>query len=242
MQNFGRESMDPFNEVKDDAWSAISVLDSIVSERLDGKSRDLLALAVDFDNNMLELEEIMVELRQAVEVGEANPENFQLTRQDIATRSAALDELHSRINGVARRWHEAQSDKGINVRQVTTMSNRISQDDGIVGGLKGEDAKPSLSQFQEQQYIQEQDNQLDNIHITMRNLNAQAAAMGNELEEQGHYLDELDYEVDTVGGKLRRGMRRIETVLDQNRDNALNCCIMVLVVVLGVLLVVIIAV
>lgn len=227
--------MDPFNEVKDDAWSAISVLDGIVSERLDGNKSNAQALATDFQNNMLELEEIMAELRQAVEVGEASPAHFQLTLEDIKARSGALDALHHRINDVSRRWHEAQNDKGINVRQVTSMSNRISHDD------EGTPVAGLVSQFQEQQYIQEQDVQLDSIHITMRNLNAQAAAMGSELAEQGHILDELDYEVDTVGGKLRRGMRRIENVLELNHANALNCCIVVLMVALGVLLVVAIA-
>lgn len=227
--------MDPFNEVKDDAWATISMLDAIIADRIENKSKDIAALTTDYDNNMLELEEIMGELRQAVEVGEANPEHFLLSRHDIQARSRALDELHHRINEVTHRWQETQNDRGLNVRQVTTMSNRISQDDGE------QPKQAALNQFQEQQYIQEQDNQLDTIHVTMRNLNAQAAMMGGELEEQGHILDELDYEVDTVGSKLQRGMRRVESVLERNRNTALNCCIVLLMIALGVLLVIAIA-
>ena len=116
------------------------------------------------------------------------------------------------------------------------MSNRISQD-----GQEDEDIDPfsadsAMTSYQQQELIQEQD-LLDDIHQTMMNLNQQAAIMGDELEEQGFMLDELDYEMDNVDNKLQRGMKSINIFLERNKETASNWCIGILVVVLCVLLV-----
>ncbi|KAK6463712.1 member of the syntaxin family of t-snares [Scheffersomyces coipomensis] len=243
--------MDPFNEVKEDAWSTVGTLENILSTKIITPDTIL-----DFNNNYQELLEIFEDLKQAHKIGEQQPDKFHLSNQDIDNRKLILKELDGKIKDIQIQWNHIQNNSfdsrsstplmNRKPRDVTTMSNRISQD--------GDSSNPEnpfndsisnldngLNQFQQQQLIDEQDLQLDSIHDTMRNLNQQAMMMGNELEEQGIMLDELDHEIDNVSSKVQRGLKRINHVLEKNRETASNWCIGILTVALCVLLILVIA-
>lgn len=222
--------MDPFNEVKEDAYASIRALDNIINLRPNGKP-PTNEQQQDFENSFQELQEIYRDLQQALSISESQPSKFNLSDIDISNRKSILSDLNNQIQHLEKKWNQKQ------YRDVTTMSNRISQD-----GQEDEDIDPfsadsAMTSYQQQELIQEQDLQLDDIHQTMMNLNQQAAIMGDELEEQGFMLDELDYEMDNVDNKLQRGMKSINIFLERNKETASNWCIGILVVVLCVLLV-----
>lgn len=219
--------MDPFNEVQDDAWATVGVLERLVREVNVRNSQDLSA---DIENNLQEFQEIYTDLEQALAVSEQQPQRFGLSSEDLRQRRNVLGQLKTRINQIRLDWH------GKKQREVTTMSNRISQDENPFL-----DPPSGLSELQTQEVIQEQDMQLDSIHETMRNLNQQASMMGLELEDQGFMLDELDADLDHVGSKLQRGMRRVNQVIERNKETASNWCIGILTVVLCILLILVIA-
>ncbi|SCV03505.1 LAME_0H10968g1_1 [Lachancea meyersii CBS 8951] len=89
----------------------------------------------------------------------------------------------------------------------------------------------------QQEMLQEQDQHLDTIQQSMRNLHLQASTMGQELEDQGVMLDEMDGSVDNVMSKLSRGRRQLEWVYEKNKEKFNDCCIGLLIVALIVLLV-----
>lgn len=229
--------MDPFNEVEEDCWSQIQALQALVTSTQHITEERKL----DFQNDYQELVETLEDLEQAVHISESNPAQFSLTPTDIANRKQILAQLQKKIHDLQDDWNERVRNPHRR-REVTTMSNRISQDDG--GNPFSDDQRLSreFSQFQQQEVLQSQDLQLDSIHKTMQNLNQQAALLGNELEDQGFMLDELDNEMDSVGNKVLRGLRRVNYVIEKNRETASNWCIGILVVVLCILLVVLIAV
>ncbi|QLG72850.1 hypothetical protein HG535_0D05590 [Zygotorulaspora mrakii] len=90
--------------------------------------------------------------------------------------------------------------------------------------------------FQEQM-LREQDTHLDSIHHTMTNLHSQAQTMGEELQDQGQLLDEMDGNMDTLTNKLSRGRRQLEWVYEKNKEKFNDCCIVLLIIALIVLLV-----
>lgn len=195
---------------------------------------------LDFHNNYEELTETLEDLKQAVQISESNPSQFNLSSSEIVSRKQILSQLQLKIAGLKNEWDERVKYPQ-RQREITTMSNRISQDEDREGpSSDSRRIDREFNQFQEQEAIQNQDLQLDSIHETMRNLNQQAQMMGGELEEQGFMLDELDQDMDTVGSKLQRGLKRVNYVIEKNRDTASNCCIGVLVVVLVILLVLLI--
>ncbi|EMG46432.1 TLG1 t-SNARE affecting a late Golgi compartment protein 1 [Candida maltosa Xu316] len=225
--------MDPFNEVKEDAYSSVRTLESIINSRPNGQPPSY-EQQHDFENNYQELQEIYQDLQQALSISEAQPSKFNLSDIDISNRKSILSDLNNKISQLGNTWNAKQ------YRDVTTMSNRISQDGNEEENPFGDDA--ALTSYQQQELIQEQDTQLDDIHRTMMNLNQQAVIMGDELEEQGFMLDELDYELDNVDNKLQRGMKRINIFLERNKETASNWCIGILAVVLCILLVLLIVV
>lgn len=224
--------MDPFNEVQDDAWSTIATLEEILRRKqAHGVAPEL---AQDFSNNYQELKEIQTDLEQALAISAADPERFHLGKDDVERRREILHELLDKLVSIKRRWETPQK------QAVTTMANRISQDDG--GDTPENPFLDQMTQYQQQEMIGEQDLQLGSIHDTMKNLNQQAAIMGDELEQQGYMLDELDTELDHVGSKLNRGVKRVNVFIEKNKERASDWCIGILVVALCILLILVIAV
>ncbi|CAI5759896.1 unnamed protein product [Candida verbasci] len=224
--------MDPFNEVKQDADNTKNILQSIIDKK--NNSSDIIQ---DFNNNFQELEEIYEDLKQALIISESQPSNFNLSLDDIANRKNILKDLNNDIKRLKNSWEDRRN---VKLRDVTTMSNRISQEYNQAGNPFDNGNGTGITQYQQQELIQEQDSQLDNIHQTMKNLNLQAQIMGNELEDQGYMLDELDYELDNVDNKLNRGLKRMNIFLEKNKETASNWCIGILVVILCILLVLLI--
>lgn len=224
--------MDPFNEAEEYCWEQINSLTSFINSTSviteDSK--------LDFANNYEELEETLEDLRQAVTILESNPTQFKLTPSDIVDRKNILVQLQQRIALLQNDW-DAKTTNPHRPREVTTMSNRISQD-GDNPFSESNRIDHEFNQFQQQELIQSQDLQLDQIHQTMQSLNQQATMMGGELEDQAYMLEDLDHEMDTVGNKLQRGLKRVSYVIEKNRETANNWCIGILMVVLCILLLV----
>lgn len=229
--------MDPFNEVEADCWTQINALEHFI--RLTRQVNENAKL--DYRNNYQELVETLEDLKQAVVISESNPSNFNLTLSEIVNRKQILAQLQQKMAKLDNDWTERVNNPH-RPREVTSMSNRISEDDGHNPFSDKQRINQEFNLFQQQQLMLSQDLQLDLIHQTMQNLNQQATLMGGELEEQGFMLDDLDQEMDTVGNKLQRGLKRVNFVIEKNRETASNWCIGILVVALCVLLVLLIAV
>lgn len=129
-------------------------------------------------------------------------------------------------------------------RQVATMKKKLSDNTDISrneADLRDESQEEGVADSRnnllQQQMIQEQDTHLDTIHQTMQSLHLQASTMGQELEDQGLMLDEMDQGMDGVMGKLSRGRRQLEWVYEKNKEKYNDCCIGLLIAVLIVLLV-----
>ncbi|KAF8000912.1 member of the syntaxin family of t-SNAREs [Metschnikowia aff. pulcherrima] len=228
--------MDPFNEVEQDCWAQIQQLEQLMALTQHVTEERKL----DFENDYQELAETLEDLRQAVHILELDPAQFQLTPLDISGRKQILAQLQHKVTDLHVRWTDFLLNPH-RPREVTTMLNRISQDTAGNPFRDDERLDREFDSFQQQEVIQLQDLQLDSIHKTMQNLNQQAALMGLELEDQGYMLDELDGEMDSVGNKVLRGLRRVNYVIEKNKETASNWCIGILVVVLCILLVVLIA-
>ncbi|CAH2355352.1 t-SNARE affecting a late Golgi compartment protein 1 [[Candida] railenensis] len=227
--------MDPFNDVSQDATSQLNTLRQFLTKSVTPDS------ILDFDNTYLEIQETLEDLQGAVDISESNPGAYNLTENDISERKRVVSQLKSDLNTVVKTWSDMKT-KPTNLkrqREITTMSNRISQDTSQNENPFSDQNRlnDEFQQFQTQEMTQNQDMQLDSIHETMHNLNQQAMMMGQELEEQGYMLDDLDTEMDVVGSKLQRGLKRVNYVIEKNRERASDCCIVLLVIALCVLLV-----
>ncbi|KAG7195531.1 uncharacterized protein KQ657_003294 [Scheffersomyces spartinae] len=256
--------MDPFNDVRDDAKHTIDRIEKILLRASNDITEEI---EQEYENNFLELQEICDDLSQALLSIEHDPSRYGISMNEINRRKQEVLSIQERTLEIKNKWqslnqqsnsrqHTQQQPAGNallgnrKLREVTTMSNRISQEGYAVGENPFDDsnrfhegkAAEAMDSFQSQQVMQEQDLQLDSIHQTMMSLNQQAMIMGDELEDQGQMLDDLDGDLDLTGNRLQRGMKRIEIVIEKNKEWFSDICIILLVVALVILLLMLIVV
>lgn len=139
-------------------------------------------------------------------------------------------------NGQDTRARESQVQDLRTALQTLSYSRVELQEEDAPEPSAASTENPFNSPLQEQM-LREQDTHLDSIHHTMTNLHLQAQTMGNELEDQGELLHEMDTNMDSLSSKLSRGRRQLEWVYEKNKERYNDCCIGLLIVVLIVLLV-----
>lgn len=214
--------MDPFYEVEADCRQQLSQLEEFV-ERQQGISTEVIQ---EYNNQRSDIIETIDDLRQSVESIQLNPQAYSsITPTELAERALKVSLLTEKLNKAGLQWTEKQN---LEKKPITTMSNRISQE--------FDNPDSNYQQFQQQELLREQDQHLDNIHQTMQNLHQQLTIMGDELQDQHVLLRQFEDDIDSVGAKLRNGLKRVDYFLEKNRDKATDCCIFLLILALVVLL------
>lgn len=227
-----KKTMDPFVEVQQDAEHQLNNLKQFL-----GKLTTITTGSEqDFNNNLHELEETIQDLKESIESSKENPEFFKLSESDIKSREKIVSELDANLGQLEAEWSNktgkaAEQDNG--EQGLDSMGNNPFQ---------RMDEVEEYTQMQQQEIMREQDQHLDGVYNTMQNINQQARAIGNELEDQAFIIDELDGEFDRVSSRLGRGMKRLEFIYEKNKERANDCCIGILIVVLIVLLLLVIIV
>ncbi|CAI2171569.1 19893_t:CDS:2 [Funneliformis geosporum] len=64
--------------------------------------------------------------------------------------------------------------------------------------------------------LREQDDQLESLYGTARNIHEIATTMGTELEDQNILLDEFGDQVDRTQGRLDKAMRKVAYIIKHN--------------------------
>lgn len=220
--NNNNSTMDPFYEVEADCRQQLSQLEEFV-ERQQGISTEVIQ---EYNNQRSDIIETIDDLRQSVESIQLNPQAYSsITPTELAERALKVSLLTEKLNKAGLQWTEKQN---LEKKPITTMSNRISQE--------FDNPDSNYQQFQQQELLREQDQHLDNIHQTMQNLHQQLTIMGDELQDQHVLLRQFEDDIDSVGAKLRNGLKRVDYFLEKNRDKATDCCIFLLILALVVLL------
>lgn len=217
--------MDPFNEVLADAQHQQQSLSDFLSKL----SKITNENSIDFQNNLQELHETIQDLKESVESTRENPESFGLSSTEIATRADIVTKLEDSYLNLQNQW-ESKQNKG-----PSNAFKRFEDQESIP-------EQQLHSQHLQQELIREQDQHLDGVYTSMQNINQQARVMGTELEQQAYIMEDLEADLDRVGTKVGRGLKRVEHVIRANQERASDCCIGLLIVALIVLLVLVVIV
>lgn len=242
--------MDPFTEVQQDAQSQLQTLQTHLSKlqttNATPSSKITQDAKADFINNLTELRETINDLEDSVKQVELNPSFFGVSQSDIKARYDTVSALRTSYENLQRQWETiiSSSSSNINTNTNTNTTRPFQRYEGgdteDRGAQIASDESKLAHQYQQSQILQEQDTHLDSVYNSMQTINQQAHAMGQELEEQAYIIDELDGDLERVGGKVGGALKKIEYVLRKNEERGKDCCIGVLIVVLIVLLVMII--
>jgi t-SNARE syntaxin family protein len=228
--------MDPFNEVLADAQNQQQSLSDLLGKLTQVTEEH----STDFQNNLQELHETIQDLKESVDSTRAEPELFGLTAQEITSRAGIVAKLEESYSNLETQWESKRNVAGS--ASTTNAFKRFEEGKQPGEDAEGEEQHIQHSQRLQQEYIREQDQHLDGVYTSMQTINQQARAMGSELEEQAYIMEDLESDLDRVGTKVGRGLKRVEHVIRANQERASDCCIGLLIVALIVLLVLVVIV
>lgn len=204
---------DPFDQVVKDTEEQLNILDNYLKTH--NPDEEVNEIIKDVDETMIDLERSVTVMKRSGE--------------DVIEREKRLQHIRRRLEEVKN--EKLQSGNGIKNNDVL---NDITIEEGENENV---DLDGGMSNPLQEQMLREQDVHLDEIHRTMQNLHIHAQTMGEELESQGHILDEMDENFDSLSSKINRGRRQLEWVYEKNKEKYNDCCIGLLIIVLIILLV-----
>lgn len=127
-----------------------------------------------------------------------------------------------------------------------SKSNPKGQNNGYVpDNGESDDAARDFVEYEQKQQMnmmRDQDEQLDQVVVTLGNLKDIAAIMNQELDDQSELINDLDLGVENVNSKLGGGMKKLQQFINDNADTRQQwtiCCLIIILIVL--LLIVILA-
>lgn len=229
--------MDPFTEVLQDAEQQLSNLSQVLGQgSFSEESKH------DFDSKLLELQETIEDLKESIESSKADPEFFKITPETIKEREDIVGNLSSQYDKLSSQWSELGNTKNLAPfkRFEGDADGDHEADTSNTDGVDTDTAR--FNAMQQQQMLREQDEHLDGVYASMQTIQHQARAMGTELEEQAFIMEDLEGELDRIGSKVGRGLKRVDHFIRSNQETASDCCIGLLIVALIVLLVLVVVV
>ncbi|ODV91584.1 hypothetical protein CANCADRAFT_73098 [Tortispora caseinolytica NRRL Y-17796] len=210
--------MDPYSQVEADVIEQLETLrnDVYSLERLQGTRGPEYDEAVKEAKALIdEVRDTFEDMKVAIETAEGDPSQYGVDLATIQRRKVKLREYEEQLAELCQPLQSAVA-------------------------VEEPDRDETVSRFaaeQQQLIIEQQDRDLDGVMGSVQTLRNQAQLMGDELLEHSALIDDMDYHIDRVQDRLRRGMKRINYVLENNKDTVSNCCIALLTIILIVLLV-----
>ncbi|CAI4059396.1 Tlg1p SKDI_04G6710 [Saccharomyces kudriavzevii IFO 1802] len=214
---------DPFQQVVKDTKEQLNRIDNYITRHSTAGDDDQ---EEEIQDILKDVEETIVDLDRSIIVMKRDES------EDVSDREVQVKNIKQQLDSLKFRFDQRMQES-----TQTAIPLKESEENSTISNGATENNDGGMSNPFQEQMLREQDVHLDGIHKTMQNLHVQAQTMGNELENQGQLLDNMDEGMDTVVNKLARGRRQLEWVYEKNKEKYDDCCIGLLIVVLIILLV-----
>ncbi|RIA96045.1 t-SNARE [Glomus cerebriforme] len=250
---------DPFFTVKDDiennvttaltlfnSWNRIySTVSSRNNEELKRTEEELKSTLQDITTDLDDVEE-------TIRVVESNPDKFSLTKREIESRREFVEQTRQRLQEMRLTLEtppKQLNSTGKNHQELidgyksSKVFEQVRSKSRYEEVIEMDNTKFIENESQQQSIlIREQDDQLETLYGTAKNIHEIATTVGTELEDQNMLLNEFGEHVDRTQGRLERAMKKVAYIIKHNEESKSNCCIGILIVVLIILLILVIAV
>jgi t-SNARE syntaxin family protein len=151
------------------------------------------------------------DLVESVRAVEQDPYRYGLEIDEVERRRRLVEEVGGEVEDMREELlktvHDAQS-KGKAAVNASILPDPDTFDEP--------DEYAAFEQERQLEMMHDQDEALDGVFQTVGTLRQQADAMGQELEEQGHMIDDVDTIADRVGGKLQTGIKKVGWIIKKN--------------------------
>lgn len=214
--------MDPFKSVLEDAETQLGSAQLLLRQYRAKQESSKLS---DLHNTIQDLSEIIRELTESIAAVQARPDQFGLHPVEIEQRIEQVGHINRQVTDIQEELSRIRAESKYTLPEALT--NEVSQENNV----SAEDRQMLF-----QSTIQEQDAMFDEVAQTVANLREQADLMSRELEDQAELIDDFEGYVDNTNDRLKRGIKRVDYILRNNRDCMSSCCIGLLIIVLIILL------
>ena len=171
------------------------------------------------------------DLQLAVSECERDPYRFGLEIQEVAQRRRWLGEIEGEVSDMKEEVTKEASFLGSSdtkgKRTIYPGGKGVPEEDqyNIEGNGAG-DPYSAQEQMYQQELMRNQDEQLEGVNRTVRNLRLQADDMGRELEEQAVIIEDTEAIAERVEGKLKKGVKGIDKFIRKNEGISCNSTIL----------------
>lgn len=177
----------------------------------------------DIENTLTELGATLEDLSDSVRETENDPYRYGIELDELGRRRQWVTEVMQEIENMKDQLRKmnattipgdrARTSQRASSSQLPNPSNFENIDDAQ------QDDPDYFVEFEQQQQlgiIADQNQQLDDVSLTVGRLRQQANTVGLELGDQSHMLMDVEQATERVGDKLKGGARAIGDVLRRN--------------------------
>ncbi|KAJ2003126.1 Syntaxin-10 [Coemansia thaxteri] len=173
------------------------------------------------------------ELQETIDIARAAPGDYGLTPAQISERQAfvatgrkALDEMRRTLGQPAASSTRAGGARGGAAGSQTAQSEHHAVEFGSHQG-------------QQQMLMEQQDEHLDAMLDTVRNLHGMAGTINTELDDQAILLDEMGEMVENTQSKLSAARNKVDKFLRDKSNRSVHIILILFVVILVLIMLVI---
>jgi methyl-accepting chemotaxis protein len=179
-------------------------------------SPELIESRAELESVIRDLTADLADLIESVKAVESDPYSYGIDIEEVQRRRALVDEVGNEVG-------EMREELSKTVQQAQAKGKNVMNGDSMLPDpdtFDDEDVYAEFEQQRQHELLHEQDEALDGVFRTVGTLRQQAAVMGQELEEHGQLLDDVDVVADRVGDKLQTGIKKIGWVIKQNEGSS----------------------
>ncbi|CAG8512603.1 16688_t:CDS:2, partial [Funneliformis mosseae] len=162
------------------------------------------------------LQDITTDL-DAIRVVENHPDKFSLTKREIESRREFVEQTRLRLQEIRRSLENNRHQELIDGHKSTKLFEQVRSKSRYEEVIEMDNTKFIENEsLQQTILLREQDDQLESLYGTARNIHEIATTMGTELEDQNILLDEFGDQVDRTQGRLDKAMRKVAYIIKHN--------------------------
>ena len=232
-QGGGGDVNDPFYLVREEISDSVSTCESSFSRmhNLQTNQQQKKDICVNISSEIDSLLWQLNELDRATEAAERDPNRFRVSREELERRKAWTSQTRERLNVLKGRVENAtmNSSNSLNSEQNRVKSvldqNRNTIDDYML----------SDERAMQDQLFANQDEQLEDLSHHIRTIGNVGKTIGEELEQQGRMLEDLEEETEGVRARMQAANQMMIHVFKKAGVRAQLCTVFALTIILVLL-------
>lgn len=232
----GGDVNDPFYLVREEISDSVSRCESsfsrIQNHSQTNQQRQKKETCANISSEIDSLLWQLNELDRATEAAERDPNRFRVSREELERRKAWTSQTRDRLNVLKGRVENATMNNSSN--NVNSEQNRVKsvldQNRNTIDDYMLSDERATQDQL-----FANQDEQLEDLSHHIRTIGNVGKTIGEELEQQGRMLEDLEEETEGVRARMQAANQMMIHVFKKAGVRAQLCTVFALTIILVLL-------